>query len=98
MNMKQEFIPETKEVIQHVQVAKRQEFRGSYKPKPGHKFFKYNHDTEEISEAETELLPADFMNPKKVNKRVIMEEGCSYISALNKNNALKKLGITDNGK
>jgi hypothetical protein len=94
MNMKHEFMPETKENVQHVQAAKREEFRGSFKPKPGHKLFKYNHLTKEIDEAKYELLPADFKNPKKVKKKVVMEEGCSYISALNKKNALKKLGLT----
>lgn len=98
MNIKNEIIADTKENIEHVQVAKRQEFRGSYKPKPGHKFFKYDHAAKELTEAQYELLPADFRNPKKIRKKVVMEEGCSYISALNKKNALKKLGIPSDGK
>ena len=98
MNMKQDFIPTAKENVVHVQAAKREVLEGSFKPHPGHTLFQYNHITKELTEAKMELMPADFKNPKKRKQKVVMEEGCSYISALNKQNAYKKLGITPNEK
>jgi hypothetical protein len=94
MNIKPEIFPDTGHRIEHVQPDKKEKFHGTFKGHRGHTLFKYNPVTNEMEIAEYELLPADFRNPKKVKKKVIMEKGCEYISALNKQNAARKLGVT----
>ena len=94
MNIKPEILQDARENIVHVIPDKKEKFHGTFKAQRGHTLFKYDPIENELTEADYELLPADFMNPKKVKKKVVMQVGCHYISALNKKNAAKKLGIT----
>lgn len=94
MNIKPESLQQIKENIVHVIPDKKQNFHGTFKGERGHTLFKYDPATKIMEPAKYELMPADFKNPKKVKKKVIMEPGCNYVSALNKKNAAKKLGIT----
>ena len=65
------------------------------KPHRGHTLFKVNTETREISEAEFEETDVEYhsvINKQNVSKRkVIVEEGHIYVSALNKKNVLKKI-------
>jgi len=68
----------------------------SIRPHKGHTLFKVCEKTGDISEAEFEkqdLQIKDLSNPLlgAVKKKVIIEEGFIYISALNKKNVIKKL-------
>ena len=94
MNIKPESLHQIKENITHVVPDKKQKFQGTFKAQRGHTLFKYDPLKNIIEPAKYELLPADFRNPKKIKKKVVMEPGCDYIAALNKKNAAKKLGIT----
>lgn len=93
MNIKPESLQQTKENIVHVIPDKKQKFHGTFKAQRGYTVFKYDPLTNTMEPAKYELLPADFRNLKKIKKKVVMEPGCDYISALNKKNAAKKLGI-----
>jgi len=68
---------------------------GQVRPFRGHKLFKVNKITLEIIEAEfvkpDEITFEEAKAGKKVKKKVIVEEGFAYFSALNKNNVIKKL-------
>jgi hypothetical protein len=71
------------------------EFIGSLKPYKGHTLFKVNKVTGEILEAEFEKLDLkinslDKQHVNTVHRKVIVEAGFYYVSALNKKNVLKK--------
>lgn len=95
MNIKPEILQATRENIMHVIPDKKDKFHGTFKGERGHTLFKFDPSTNEITIAEYELLPADYRNPKKVKKKVVMQAGCQYVSALNKKNAAKKLGVLE---
>ena len=61
-----------------------QKLVGQLRPHRGHTTYKYNTITGKLSEAVFEL--------ESENKRITVEEGCIYVSALNIKNAVKKLG------
>lgn len=63
---------------------------GQIKPKNGHKVFAINKKTKEISLAKFDSLAIIRDIRQTVNKRITVEEGFFYISALNEKNALKK--------
>lgn len=54
--------------------------------RPGHKCFEINHDTLACVEAQYER-EVHFNEPD--TRKVMIKQGCSYINALNKENALK---------
>lgn len=88
-----------KEVIENVKqvnVTKRHELLGSVKPQKNHILFQYNWETEELTRASfTELEPLKFEDAvsgaSKKRRTVVIEPGCTYASALNEKNALKKI-------
>jgi hypothetical protein len=64
---------------------------GKIRPNKGHKVFKINTTTNEISEAEYFYDAVSmFSSSYERKKKLSMEEGFAYISALNKQNAIKK--------
>ena len=85
-------IKEKLSVVAEKEIEKKQKFHGTIRPHKGHTLFQINLNTKEITEAQFEDMPyviSQKNNGKK--KRVIMLPDCVYISALNPNNALKKL-------
>lgn len=90
-----EIQPQLKDEIVKVPEQKTElKFLGSNKPYRGHTLFKINISTSEIEVADFEVKAIPLKNAKlknpPVRKKVIVEEGFYYISALNKKNALKK--------
>ena len=69
---------------------KKQTLLGTIRPHRGHTLFSVNKKTLEIKKAEFEKQDASFYF-KKQNKKVVVEENCLYIPALNKKNLIKKL-------
>lgn len=79
-----------------VQMKQQKEFKliGSQKYHNGHKCWEYNTETKEIKEAEYERTDIEWNKVgelKHRSKRVIVKENCIYVTALNKQNALKKI-------
>lgn len=77
--------------VRQAEQEKQSRHLGSIKPKRGHTLFEINLKTKEI-------VPATFeekeyrVDGKNSNRRtVVVKDDCTYISALNKNNAIKKL-------
>lgn len=66
---------------------------GTFRPYKGHKIFKVNKETLEISEAEITTIPIKTKEKgKKLSKKkIIAEDGYTYVSALNIKNVKKKL-------
>lgn len=67
----------------------------SIRPHRGHTLFEFNFKTKELIKAEFETQTVRY-DPKTggtvpLNKKVIINENCIYISALNKQNAVKKI-------
>ena len=92
--MKIEATPTEKDqvkLVAEVQQEKKLKFIGSTTPKRGHSLFTLELATGKITKTvmEANIL---FIDGKKVlSKRVDVQEGCQYISALNEANARKKL-------
>lgn len=82
------------------EVDKKLILQGSLKPHRGHTLFKLDLSTYEISKAKFETQDVHYTDvvakKRKKNKKIIKEEGCIYISALNINN-LKKVIKRDYG-
>jgi hypothetical protein len=74
---------------------KKEKLLQTIKPHRGHTLFKVNLKTNEISKAEFEKTDIEYMNAIGRNnvsrKKVIVEEGYYYVSALNKKNVIKKI-------
>lgn len=88
-------VKQVKQKEEHEQKLKRV---GQLKPHKGHKIYKYNTITGELSPAVFEEVIADFSKVlnketkiKASNRRIIVEEGCVYVSALNFKNAMRKI-------
>jgi hypothetical protein len=60
---------------------------GTIFPHKGHTLYKLDLETEEVSLAK---YSSDYNVDQTIPKKVIVEEGYYYVSALNKENALKK--------
>ena len=61
---------------------------GNLVPHDGHKIWEINKETLEIKEAKFTNTTYQMFGDNK--KEIIVKDGFSYVSALNKNNALKK--------
>lgn len=85
-------------VKKEVQVEK--ELIGKILPHRGHALFEINIETDEVQEAMFIPLPTflkfgeEIQKPKK---QVLIRDGYTYVSALNKKNALKKYKQGENG-
>lgn len=98
MKIQEETKDEVKEVRQAAETIELKKL-GSLKTKKGHKLWEFNGKTGEIKIAVTEEVPH---NPfaKSVNgftegpkKKIVVNPDCVYVSALNIENAVKKLGL-----
>ena len=56
---------------------------GSLTPHAGHTLFEINHNTQQV-------VVAEFIPSESGKKKVLVKEGCEYVSALNMKNAIKK--------
>lgn len=62
-------------------------------PQRGHKCFEINLDTHEINEVEyieTTVEVTSISGENYKRKKILVKDNCTYITALNKKNALKK--------
>lgn len=64
---------------------------GSIRPRKGHTLFEINLKTKEIVPATFEEKDFKVGGKNTKGKAVIVKDDCTYISALNKNNAIRKL-------
>lgn len=74
---------------------KEKEFIGTIIPHEGHTIFQINNETLEIEEAKFSNTTFVFGGENK--KEILIMKGCTYVSALNKKNALKKYNKGING-
>lgn len=76
------------------QQEKKVSFLGSTKLKKGHTLFEFNFDTQELKPASFEETDIHYSTAKKggkPHKKVVVNERCTYVPALNKKNAMRKL-------
>lgn len=81
-------------VVAERQQEKELKLVGRIQPHRGHTLFKVDRETLEISKAEFETVDITFeqaQEGKRPSKKVIVEEGFVYVSALNEKNVIKKL-------
>jgi len=83
------------QVEEVVPVKSQKKYLGSVPPKRGHKCFEYNLRTKEIGLALFKQSDAFFplQGQEQADGRhiIVRNEGCAYVTALNKKNALKKI-------
>jgi hypothetical protein len=85
-------------IKKQVQIEK--ELIGKIIPHENHTLFEINNETGEIQEATYIPVPTFFkfgQKVKKPKKEALVREGFSYVSAMNKKNALKKYLKGSNG-
>ena len=73
-------------------IKKELKLLGTLKPQKGHKCFEINLSTNDVTEAtfydsEITILSSSMYSPKR---KIKIKENCIYITALNKENAIKK--------
>ena len=90
-------IQETKqqdtEIVSEKQQEKKNQLLGNIRPHRGHTLYKVNVKTLEVTEAVFEKQDIEWAiatSSKKQAKKILIEKGCIYISALNEKNAVKK--------
>ncbi len=89
-------IKEKVEISIQKDVEKKAELVGTLKPYKNHRVFEINNNTMAIQLARFEN--ASYVFDKGVpNKKIIINKECTYVSAMNKNNALKKFKKGSNG-
>jgi hypothetical protein len=68
------------------------ELIGSIQPLPNHFIFEINEETGEVNKADYEIPKTIVFNwyKTKIPKKLMINENCIYIPAMNKENALKK--------
>lgn len=98
MKESQNHNPDKIENIKQVQVEEQQVKLGSLTMKKGHKIFEVNMVTGDVKIAEMEALPVSFAEKQKnrfaPNKsKLVVNKDCRYVSALNIQNAMRKLGF-----
>jgi hypothetical protein len=84
---------EVMEVVDQTQFKKQLNFLGSVSPQRGHTLYEYNWETNTIKKAEFRQEVEFTFLDKPINKSVLVSPDCTYVAALNKKNALKKLGF-----
>lgn len=85
------------EVVAKKQQEKQYKLIGRMRPQPGQKVFEINCTTGECKEAKFVTSAVNFVSAangdNSPRKKIITNENCMYIVALNKKNALKKFFI-----
>jgi hypothetical protein len=91
----QQPLPEEVEIVDQKQVKKEHKLVATIVPHRGHTLWEINTATREIKPAQFE---AEFIEYRKAangmmskRRKVIEQPGCVYVSALNQENAMKKL-------
>lgn len=84
------------EIVKQTSIEKKTVFLGTARPNKGHTMFEVNHKLKTIVCAEYDVPKAiEFVEAqkgvKKSSKSITKKPDCSYVSALNKKNALKIL-------
>lgn len=88
--------PKSKDEVKQVaQVEQEKQLRhiGQIRPHKGHKLFEVDQRTGVVREAEYEKTDINYsqdINKAKRSKKVIVREGCFYLTALNLKNACRK--------
>ena len=86
-------------VKKQVQIEK--ELIGNITPHPNHKLYEIDNETGEINEAmyieEPTFIKFGMSVPKNVIKKALVRDGYTYVSAMNKKNALKHYRNNSNG-
>jgi hypothetical protein len=83
---------EVKQVAQ-VEQEKQLKHIGQIRPHKGHKLFEVDQKTGVVREAEyekTDIHYSQDLNKAKRSNKVVVKEGCFYLTALNLNNACRK--------
>jgi|TARA_R110001583_G_scaffold101263_3_gene247695 hypothetical protein len=89
-------IKEKQEISLEKDVEKKAELVGRIFPHNNHQVFEINNKTLCIELAKFEYDNYVF-NKGVINKKIVIHKDCSYVSALNKKNALKKFKKGNNG-
>ena len=83
------------EIVDQVQEKRVEQFVGSIHPYPGHTLFEVNGITGTIEPAKFEAMDIHFNPngniPNSNRKKLVINKGCIYVSALNKKNVIKHL-------
>ena len=84
------------EIREEQEQKKEIRFIGSQRSVPGHTLFEYNYATKELNKAKfkidtLEIKSLSIEHLKLNHKKVIVNENCYYLQALNQKNAIKKL-------
>ena len=80
---------ETKEVSKDQE--KKQIHLGSFKQRNGHTLFQFNTKDGKLTKCVFESVFVDTANGNSLRKKIVYDQDCLYISALNEKNAYKKL-------
>jgi hypothetical protein len=84
------FFKEEIQEVKKVDQQKEHQYLGTMKQHRGHTLFSINKKTKEIKKAEFEKQDFVVGQPKP-NRKVIVDQDCLYINALNMKNLIKKL-------
>jgi hypothetical protein len=95
-----ETLSHTKDEVQavaEVPVESQHIFQGNQRLRPGHKCWKIDGKTLDVAEAEYETIAVRFEDAaagmSSPKRKVIMEKGYWYVTALNKRNAIRRLHV-----
>ena len=83
--------------VKTAEVKKQEKKLGVIKPHKGHTLFEIEVKTMSINLPEFETIEVDWTKDSSNKSKLKVKEGCVYISALNKRNALKKFKKGSNG-
>jgi len=73
------------------EIKKELKLIGKLTPKPGQKVWKLNLTTEKVTEAAVEVIASFMVGKKHVEQRkLVVENDCWYVAAINKENACRK--------
>jgi len=98
MKETQDHNPDKVENVKQVHVEEQQVIIGSLVMKKGQKIFEVNMVTGDVRIAETEEIPVNFAERQKNRlapnrRKLVINKDCRYVSALNIQNAMRKLGF-----
>lgn len=84
-------------IVGQKEIEKREKLMGRFKRHPGHTVFEFNYGKMELKKAKFEEQIASYERQVNTNgmvtvhRKIIINEDCYYFSALNYDNAVKKL-------
>lgn len=90
------------EIIKLTKIKTEEKFVKSFRPHKGHTMFEVNVKTGDVKKAEFERTELSYekalKNDFSEKKKIVMQPDCIYVSALNIQNAMKKIGVRMNKK